>query len=202
VTAGVLIVVLLYRFASAQQRSKIDLEHEISERTAELRESLDYQTAVSDVLKAISRSTFDLGPVLQVGARHRDPLCRAQMAGIYQFQDGTFPLDGGQRRGPGAPGPADDGADGAGVGRPGGAGWRAARRHLDRRRLGARPTSRPMPARGSGWHHARPADDPRRPADRRAGARRARHRAVLRQADRARHGVRRPGRRSPSRTCA
>jgi signal transduction histidine kinase/DNA-binding response OmpR family regulator len=89
-TAGVLIVVLLYRFASAQQRSKIDLEREITERTAELRESLDYQTAISDVLKAISRSTFDLAPVLQVVLDTANRLCRAQMAGIYQFQDGTF----------------------------------------------------------------------------------------------------------------
>jgi signal transduction histidine kinase/DNA-binding response OmpR family regulator len=89
-TAGVLIVVLLYRFASAQQRSKTDLEREITERTAELRESLDYQTAVSDVLKAISRSTFDLAPVLQIVLHTATRLCRAQMAGIYQFQDGTF----------------------------------------------------------------------------------------------------------------
>ena len=89
-TAGVLIVVLLYRFASAQQRSKIDLEREITERTAELRESLDYQTAISDVLKAISRSTFDLAPVLQVVLDTATRLCKAQMAGIHQFQDGTF----------------------------------------------------------------------------------------------------------------
>jgi signal transduction histidine kinase/DNA-binding response OmpR family regulator len=100
VTAGVLIVVLLYRFASAQQRSKIDLEREISERTAELRESLDYQTAISDVLKAISRSTFDLGPVLQVVLDTATRLCRAQMAGIYQFQDGTFRWMAGSSAGP------------------------------------------------------------------------------------------------------
>ncbi|HSI00360.1 MAG TPA: ATP-binding protein [Reyranella sp.] len=102
VTAGVLIVVLLYRFASAQQRSRIDLEQEVGERTAELRESLDYQTAISDVLKAISRSTFDLGPVLQVVLDTATRLCRAQMASIYQFQDGTFRWMAGS----GAPGPA------------------------------------------------------------------------------------------------
>jgi len=100
VTASVLIVALLYRFASAQQRSKIDLEHEISERTAELRESLDYQTAVSDVLKAISRSTFDLAPVLQVVLDTATRLCRAQMASIYQFQDGAFRWMAGSGIGP------------------------------------------------------------------------------------------------------
>ncbi|MBN9090078.1 MAG: response regulator [Reyranella sp.] len=90
VTAGLLIVVLLYRFASAQQRSRVELEREVSDRTAELRESLDYQTAISDVLKAISRSTFDLAPVLQAVVDTATRLCRAQMAGIYQFQEGTF----------------------------------------------------------------------------------------------------------------
>src|SRR5260370_35312068 len=100
VTAGVLIVALLYRFASAQQQSKADLEAEIGERTAQLRESLGYQTAISDVLKVMSRSTFDVAPVLKVVLDTATRLCRAQTAALYQFEDGAFRWTAGCAFGP------------------------------------------------------------------------------------------------------
>src|SRR5262245_58443333 len=66
------------------------LFEEVQARTKELQDSLDRQTATSEVLGVISRSPNEVQPVLDTIVATAQRLCQAERASIWRLEGGTF----------------------------------------------------------------------------------------------------------------
>ena len=85
-------IALVETFAdqSAIAIENVRLFEEVRQRTADLAESLQQQTATADVLKVISRSAFDLPTVLRTLVESAAPMCEGDKASIIRQKGGSF----------------------------------------------------------------------------------------------------------------
>ena len=90
-------------------------ETQVARLTRELNEALERQRATAEVLSAISRSNFELQPILQSVVDSASQLCRADASVIFRLQGGVYRFAAGyslspaylghERRTPISPGP-------------------------------------------------------------------------------------------------
>jgi signal transduction histidine kinase len=72
------------------QESYAGLEQKVEERTKELSEALEQQTATSEVLRVISSSPTDVQPVFETILTDALRICEAHYGGIFRFDGEAF----------------------------------------------------------------------------------------------------------------
>ncbi|MEO7334991.1 MAG: ATP-binding protein [Caldimonas sp.] len=98
-----------FNHMSAQLReSYAGLERKVEQRTSELTEALEYQTATAEILRVISNSPTDVEPILEAVAERSRQLCRAQASRVWLLSGDRLRAVAGTGLGDGSPAGRDE----------------------------------------------------------------------------------------------